>query len=56
LIADCGLRIGGTEKTSDVPQIRNRLKRNGHETLRFGLHFVMLGGLRYNRFDLLEMV
>ena len=78
-IVDCGLRIGRTEKTSDVPQIRNRLKHNCHETLRsgvqagfelcvrkerprdglrreIGLHFVMLGGLRYNHFDLLEMI
>ena len=42
------MRIGGTEKTSDVP----------HEGLRreIGLHFVTLDGLRYNHFDLLVMI
>jgi hypothetical protein len=53
---DCGLRIGVTEKTSDVPpQIVPNPSPNKIRNHCFGLHFVMLGGLRYNHFDLLEM-
>ena len=49
MIAGCGLRIG---------EIYGGL-RDGDDTLRSGVHihrcFVMLGGLRYNRCDLMEM-
>jgi hypothetical protein len=65
----CGLRIGaaggadrGPIKKPCEPRsapIRDRPEYDGDETLRSGVQnhrcFVMLGGLRYNRCDLMKM-